>query len=207
MSEKSFKNVMLRLPNDEYVKLKALAEHQRTSMNAAALAAINVAVEGALETGLYLDESLLKSHARRPASWLAQIANDESFITSSGLFKEAGTSRMEHQIEHARIVIRDWMKWHARVRVALLQQGLSIESVESALASLLDSHSEIFLTNEPEVNHRQFAEIRGLPALRRASNNCMEQSRKLMSLLHGTEVARQTLDVAVNLIDKVKKEG
>lgn len=160
--ETSTKNLMLRLPPDQYTMLKALADHHGNSLNSEVLLAIEGAAKAA--TGLHIPSAQLSTEAsnrmRHVPEWTKGLRR---YRGSSGLDKEP--------IERVRMSLEDWLLLHAKLRRELFQLGFATEALDDLMRKLKSADGEVFLratlTEDDKDLIAMLGTVSGIPALRK----------------------------------------
>lgn len=193
--ESTTKNLMLRLPNDEYVKLKALAEHHGTSLNSQILLAINLATEST--HGLYVDGSQLSNVGQqqmmRSPAWLAELGYRPS---ASGLFSTP--------LETVHAILEDWLNLHSKLRNELFKLGLVVGSMDEILKLLSIKQNAFLLSSHAGENKQKALEIaesvNGLPGLFRATNSYREIAGGLKQVIDELESVEKYFHRSLDLL-------
>lgn len=194
--ESTTKNLMLRLPNDEYVKLKALAEHRGTSLNSQILLAINLAAEST--RGLYVDGSQLSNVGQqqmmRSPAWLAELTIGYR-PSASGLFSP---------LETVHAILEDWLNLHSKLRNELFKLGLVVGSMDEILKLLSIKQNAFLLSSHAGENKQKALEIaesvNGLPGLFRATNSYREIAGGLKQVIDELESVEKYFHRSLDLL-------
>jgi hypothetical protein len=187
MSEKkeasAIKNLMLRLPSDQYVMLKALAQKHGNSLNTEVLEAINLAATS--EKGLYVPHSELSPEA----SNMLRASNVPASVRQQKMYLEASAFSAD-PLDVVRDNLEDWLAAHGAMRYQLAQLALVVEVMDEVMRGLKKPDKARFLLSTPETVKPDVIEMiestQGVPALRKAYQNYLslvEQLQKSNSYL------------------------
>lgn len=174
--ETSTKNLMLRLPPDQYEMLKALADLHGNSLNSEVLLAIELAAQQT--PGLHISASKLS----REASNRMRAALVPSW--AKGLDRYRGPSPLgKDPVEAVRLSLEDWIRYHGKLRREIFQLGFATEAMDTLMHDLKSPDGEVFLratgTEDEKDLIAVLGKIRGIPALRKV---CLDYSVTLKQL-------------------------
>lgn len=195
MSEKkeasATKNLMLRLPSDQYVMLKALAQKHGNSLNKEVLDAINLAAKS--EKGLYVPLSELSPEASNMlrASNVPESLRQQRVYLSSAAFSSDLLGVVRKNLE-------DWLDAHGAMRYQLAQLALVVEVMDEVMRGLKKPENAKFLLSTPEKAKPEVIEMienaQGVPALRKAYQNYLSLLEQLQKSNNYLEQVQASFD-------------
>lgn len=200
--DEDLKKLQVRLPRDEYVKLKYLAAHHGSSMNSEVLSAINLAEKEARKTGLSIPTNELSAKALR-----------ENFTSPFQEMLESywpSTSLMASPEENVRKILVDWLGVHAQLRVEIFSLGLQLELMDRLIQTIQKSDYAFEAEANPnaDLNDLQRALLKtgGFPGLRDAYQTYMDRVEQLLPKLKNSERVKVELDNSIHVMRKRRSE-
>lgn len=197
--DEEIKKLQIRLPNDEYVRLKYLAGHHGNSLNAEVLDAINMAELKARETGLYIPVTELSFKGARDslASPFEEMRNT--------YFPPLGFG--QSPVEIVRDTLDDWLLENAKLRLDIFQLLLAVESIDGIIRHLMDPDNAFLLKQSAEEDKSGITtaveNANGLPALRKTYQSYLELTGNAMQKMKKVEDIQKSLREAIIFMHKI----
>lgn len=197
------KKLQVRLPNDEYVKLKYLAAHHGNSMNSEVLAAINLAEKEARKTGLYIPAEELSTTEVMRSRFTSPLREMlENYVPLPSI-----TSTPEQNVHK---FLADWLTIHAELRSELFALGSLVESMDRLIRSIQQSEYAFEAEANPAKEltdlQRVLLKTGGFPALRDAYGAYIQQISALMPKIKNVESVNEGLTHAVQLMRQKRSD-
>lgn len=196
------KKLQVRLPNDEYVKLKYLAAHHGNSMNAEVLVAINLAEREARKTGLSIPAGELSAKAFRENFDSPFREMIENYLPSHSF-----SGNPEIDVKNR---LTDWLKIHAELRTELFSLGLFVESTDQLIRTILKNGYAFEAEKNPGLIsndlQRVLLKTGGFPGLREAYDHYIQQVSRLMPKIKNVERVNEGVAQALQVLRNTRSD-